>query len=271
LTLMLTPTAPLVAEAAGTGPSIITLHASGMSSRQWARFVRDASPRYRVFSADLLGVGRTALGDAPYSLAREAEALLALIDRMDGPVSLLAHSFGGLVAMEAAVRAPTKIKSMALFEPVIVVLAREAESPEARAQIAAINTLMARDVRDGYAHWLEGFIDWWNGPGFFQTLPVPTRDQYLATAHEAHRQARVVPTSTLTVEALRHLSIPTLFLTGTSSPATARESAQIAADAMPHGRIQRVEGAGHMAPLTHGSIVNSAVLAFFDAVYDRRS
>lgn len=268
---MHTTIAPLVAEAAGSGPSIITLHASGMSSRQWARFVRDASPRYRVFSADLLGVGRTALGDAPYSLAREADALLALIDRMDAPVSLFAHSFGGLVAMEAALRAPSKIRSMALFEPVIVVLAREAGSPEARAQIAAINTLMARDVTDGYGHWLEGFIDWWNGPGFFQSLPSPARDQYLSTAHEAYRQAGVVPTSTLTVEALQSLQIPTLFLTGTTSPSAARESAQIAADAMPQARLERVEGAGHMAPLTHGSIVNSAVLAFFDAVYDRRS
>lgn len=268
---MHTLTAPLVAEAAGSGPSVITLHASGMSSRQWARFVRDAAPRYRIFSADLLGVGRTPLGDAPYSLAREADALIALIDRMDRPVSIFAHSFGGLVAMEAALRAPEKIRSMALFEPVIVVLAREAGSPEARAQIAAINTLMARDVRDGYAHWLEGFIDWWNGPGFFQTLSAPAREQYLSTAHEAHRQAGVVPSSTLTVDALKSLTIPTLFLTGDTSPEAARESAKIAADAMPNATLQRVEGAGHMAPLTHATIVNGAVLAFFDAVYDQRS
>jgi pimeloyl-ACP methyl ester carboxylesterase len=264
--------APLVAEAVGAGPSIITLHASGLSSRQWARFVRDASARYRVLCADLLGVGRTSLGDAPYSLSREVDALLALIDRLDdGPVSLLAHSFGGLVAMEAALRAPSKIKSMALFEPVIVALAREAGSPEACAQLDAIRTLMARDVTHGYDHWLEGFIDWWNGPGFFRSLPAPTREQYRSTAHEAYRQAAVVPTSTITLEALKQLPIRTLFLTGTTSPEAARESVQLAVDVMPHAQLERIEGAGHMGPLTHASVVNSVVLRFFDAEYNQHS
>jgi pimeloyl-ACP methyl ester carboxylesterase len=260
--------APLVAQPIGVGPAIVTLHASGMSSRQWARFARDASPSYTVYAADLLGAGRTPLGDEPHSLAREVDALLALLDSIAEPVSVFAHSYGGLVALEAALRAPERFRSLALFEPVIVVLAQAHGSPEARAQVAAINTLMARDTSDQYAFWLEGFIDWWNGPGFYRSLPAPTREQYLSTAHEAHRQALVVPTATVTVEALKSLTIPTLFLTGDTSPAAARESAQLACDAMRNARIQRFDGAGHMAPLTHASLVNAAVLAFFNAVYD---
>lgn len=255
----------LVASAVGQGPSLVTLHASGMSSRQWARLTRDASAQYTVRNADLLGVGATPMGEGAYSLEREATALLALLDAIAEPVHLAAHSYGGLVAMEAALRAPEKIRSMALYEPVIVVLAGAHGSPEARAEIARIGELMAIDTSASYEAWLEAFIDWWNGPGFFRTLPAPSRDVYLSTAHEAHRQAGVVSSSTLTVERLRSLEIPTVFLVGESSPAAARESAALAADAMPHGRLLRVQGAGHMGPLTHTAHVNGAMLAHFAA------
>lgn len=255
----------LVASSVGQGPSLVTLHASGMSSRQWARLTRDASAQYTVRNADLLGVGATPMSDGPYSLEREVSALLALLAELDAPAHIAAHSFGGLVAMEAALRAPEKIRSLALYEPVIVVLAAAHGSPEARKEIDAIGALMTIDTRDGYAAWIEAFIDWWNGPGFYRTLPPPSQDVYLSTAHEAHRQASMVPTSTLTLDALKQLRIPTLFLVGETSPSAARESAALAADAMPHGQLLRVSGAGHMGPLTHSSHVNGAMLAHFAA------
>jgi|LNFM01.1.fsa_nt_gb pimeloyl-ACP methyl ester carboxylesterase len=264
------PVAPLVAEPVGEGLPLVALHASGMSSRQWARLAKEApahATRFRVFAADLLGVGKTPLPDGPYALSREADALLALLDTIGEPAFVLGHSYGGLVAIEAALRAPEKFRALALYEPVIVVLSAAHGSDEARAQCQRIGELMGDDVSAGYERWIEHFIDWWNGAGFYASLPAPARAQYLATAGEAHRQAGVVSTATVTVENLSKCSVPTLFMRGDSSPAAAREAAKIASDAMPDARMFPVAGAGHMAPLTHTSVVNSAVLAFFSAMY----
>lgn len=259
------PSVALVAEPVGSGPAVIALHASGMSSRQFARFTKDAGGRYTVYAADLLGVGRTPLEGA-YSLAREADALLSLARSLPEPPRVFAHSYGGLVAMEALLREPSAFRAMALFEPVVVVLAMRHGSDEAKEQRARIETLMREDVSGGdYSRWIEGFIDWWNGAGFYRSLPAAAQAQYLSTAAEAHRQATEVPRSTVTVEALAKVTVPALFLTGESSPTAARESAAIAARAMPNGSIERIPGAGHMAPLTHASAVNAAVLRFFDA------
>ncbi|MBL8679377.1 MAG: alpha/beta hydrolase [Myxococcales bacterium] len=264
--------APLVAEPVGEGLPLVALHASGMSSRQWARLAKDAPAhhtRFRVLAADLLGVGKTPMPEGPYALSREVDALLALLDTVDEPAFVLGHSFGGLVAIEAALRAPEKFRALALYEPVVVVLAAAHGSEEAKAQCARIGDLMREDVSASYDRWIEHFIDWWNAPGFYQSLPAPARAQYLATAAEAHRQAGVVQTSSATRENLARCAVPTLFVHGDTSPAAARESARIASNAMPDARVFRVEGAGHMAPLTHTSVVNSAVLAFFSAMYDQ--
>lgn len=242
-----------------------------MSSRQFARFTRDASARYRVCAADLLGVGNTPMPAEGYSLAREAEALLALIESRASNASaasrgalVYAHSFGGLVALEAALLAPDRFAKLALFEPVIVGLASSHGSAEARAEVRAIDALMAIDTSDGYARWIEGFIDWWNSPGFYRTLPAPTREQYRSTAREAHRQASVVRDATVTLERLRALKVSTLWMVGDRSPCAARESAALAAASVAGARIERVEGAGHMGPLTHSVLVNERVLRFFD-------
>jgi pimeloyl-ACP methyl ester carboxylesterase len=235
-----------------------------MSSRQFARFARDASARYRVYAPDLLGVGQTPLPDGPYTLEREVSALVRMFESLPEPAFVFGHSYGGLVAMEAALRAPSRIRAMVLYEPVVVVLASRHGSDEARAQVAAIGAGMGLDTTVDFSSWIEFFIDWWNGPGFYRSLPAPTRAQYLATAPEAHRQATCVPTATVSVEALRRLEIPTLLLTGTTSPTSARESAELAADALPQGALRRFEGAGHMGPLTHAPAVNAAVLEFFD-------
>jgi len=257
----------LAATPVGSGPPLVTLHASGMSSRQFGKLTVEAQGRFTVYGADLLGVGKTPMpADRPYSLAAEVDALLALLASIGEPAFVFGHSFGGLVAVEAALREPERFRALALFEPVIVVLAARSGSEEARAQCARVEEAKQLDTTGGLEPWLEWFIDWWNGPGFYRTLPEQARAQFLATAHEAHRQAGVVMTSTVSEEQLRGLAVPTLLVTGESSPTAARESAQIAQRAMPRAQLVSIRGAGHMGPLTHAPEVNRAVLELFGAL-----
>ncbi|MDP3276461.1 MAG: alpha/beta hydrolase [Deltaproteobacteria bacterium] len=256
-------TSVLSAEISGNGPPLLAVHASGMSSRQWVRLARDAHAQFTVHAVDLLGVGKTPLSDpSAYSLDLEVSALVSTLATLPAPAVLVGHSYGAMVALEAALRSPRLVRAMVLYEPVIVHLARETGSAQARSEIAAIHTLMQVPITESYEPWLQGFIDWWNGPGAYASLPAPTRAQYLSTAHEAHRQAGAVSQCTVTLERLRTLEIPTLFLTGNLSPACARESAQKASDAMPDAQLLALEGMGHMGPLTHATQVHRALFHF---------
>lgn len=250
--------------AASSSPPLLLLHASGMSSAQFARLRRVASEAgYDVSAPDLLGVGATPPVSS-YSLAAEVDAVVEQLRRQAAPSHVFGHSFGGLVALEAALRIPDRVASLCVYEPVIVVLAGRQGSARARAEVAAIDDLMQLPVDDGGRVWVERFIDWWNGPGFFAGLPGPAQAPHLASALASHRQAGVVRDATVTVENLAALAVPTLFLTGETSPTSARESAGIAAAAMPNARVEVIPGAGHMGPLTHGPAVNAATLAFFE-------
>jgi|GEM_PF-1129858 len=262
----------LVCTTVGSGPPIVTVHSSGQSGRQFSRFAAEMKDRATVYCPDLLGVGQTPLpASPPFSLALEVDAVVGLLQSVAAthgrPAMVFAHSWGGLVALEATARVPQLVARLAVYEPVIVGLAARDGSAEAQAQVARIADIMQIPIDDdGGRRWVEAFVDWWNAPGFFARMPEAQQQQHVATARQSQREAACVPQITLSTSSLATLTVPTLFLVGETSPTSAREAARIAAGAMPHAQLEVVAGAGHMGPLTHGPIVNGRVSAFFDGV-----
>jgi lipase len=66
-------------------------------------------------------------------------------------------------------------------------------------------------------------------------------------------------TDPMRLESLRGITVPTLVLRGTASPRPTRRIATLIAQVLPSARLQTIEGAGHMLPLTHHQTVNAAI------------
>lgn len=262
----------LVCATVGSGPPVVTVHSSGLSGRQFGRFAAEVQGRFTVHCPDLLGVGQTPLPSSPpFSLALEVDAVIGLLREVatthGEPARVFAHSWGGLVALEAATRAPALFRCLAVYEPVIVGLVAHEGSDEAKAQVARIADIMQIPIDDdGGRRWVEAFVDWWNAPGFFSRMPPAQQQAHVDTARQSRREAGCVPQMTLSLTALAALTVPTLFMVGETSPACAREATRLAAGAMPRARLEVVAGAGHMGPLTHGPLVNGLVATFFEAL-----
>src|SRR5438270_12284733 len=105
---------------AAAGSPVLLLHSSGLSGRQWRRLVRKLEERgFRASAPDLTGHGESAplLEPTPFSFLQDAERVRGMLAE-GGPMHLVGHSYGGLVALIAALGAPEKVRSLALFEPV---------------------------------------------------------------------------------------------------------------------------------------------------------
>ena len=90
---------PLVDDA--TGPALVFLHGLGMNEAQWRRDGAD-------FPAALAALGYRPLGlryNTGRNIWRNGAELAALLDTVPGPVTLLGHSMGGLVARSAIAQA----------------------------------------------------------------------------------------------------------------------------------------------------------------------
>jgi pimeloyl-ACP methyl ester carboxylesterase len=101
---------------AGQGEPLVLVHGLGGGAANWGLLAPELAQRHRVLAVDLPGhAGSGPLRGRP-DLGAFADAALAAAER-EGllPAILVGHSFGGIVALRAAIRRPDAVRAVALF------------------------------------------------------------------------------------------------------------------------------------------------------------
>lgn len=103
----LRPPVRLHVQEAGQGPPIVLLHGLGASTYMWRLVIPGLARSHRVIALDLKGFGRSDKPfDTAYSALDQARLVRAFLrGRRLGGVTLVGHSFGGLVALLVAIEA----------------------------------------------------------------------------------------------------------------------------------------------------------------------
>src|SRR5512144_3434751 len=109
----MTPARVFVREA-GTGPAVVCIHASASSSAQWRPLMDRLAGRFRTLAVDLYGSGRSPRwpDDRPLSLADEVALLEPVLAAAGDGFHLVGHSYGGAVALTAALAEPGRLRPL---------------------------------------------------------------------------------------------------------------------------------------------------------------
>jgi pimeloyl-ACP methyl ester carboxylesterase len=253
----------------GSGTPVVLLHCTGGSGNQW-RGVADAltehssAAGYRLITPDLRGFGGSEPwnGRGPMRLADDAAIVRALADEAGEPVHLVGHSYGGAVALIAALHAPQRIRSLTLIEPAAFFLLRggNAEDEALFAEIAAVGNRIASGAGCGeHRPALEHFVDYWSGDGTWRAM-APEAQSALCRRIGAIALNFWTTTGERTpLDAVSRLSRPTLLLRGGRSRPIARRIIERLVWTLPNATLREIEGAGHMLPLTHPIPVAQAI------------
>ena len=128
-------------------PTVVLLHSGGLTSRQWRRLRERLAPRFEVAAPDFLGYRPEARwpDGAPFHFHRDVELIESLVV---GPAHLVGHSYGGLIALQFALRRPHLVRSIAVYEPVAMgVLDDEADDYDAIVSNPPLHQGIAEDLR----------------------------------------------------------------------------------------------------------------------------
>jgi pimeloyl-ACP methyl ester carboxylesterase len=240
-----------------------------MSSRQWGRLSEILAPTHRVLAPDLLGSGDNPPwpDEQPFDLAQDVDAIEQLVDGLGEPVHLVGHSYGGLLALTLARRAPAKIRSLTAYDPVAFGILHAASDAVGLADLerAGRNPVFTDFARGGDDAWFEVFVDYWNGPGAWRGMTRTGRESFLRVGRKVFDEVWSLMHDRTPASAYAGIEAPALFLGGETSPKAARRVVALLGEALPRGRVRMVPGAGHMGPLTHGAVVNEAIAAHIRA------
>ncbi len=240
--------------------TVLMLHSSLSSGRQWQSLKLALKAQYQVLNPDLLGYGsNTEKYPSPMQLADEAKQLWPLLDgKAAGSVILVGHSFGGAVALHMARTRPELFKAVLLFEPVAFHLLKATE-PVLYQQVQQLSQNMLSLNPPQAA---ELFIDYWQGDEYFSHLPDVMQQKLIAQVGKvaADFEALSGEPATLTDYATT-IQCPVLLVSGEQSQLSAQRLAVMLAGSLPCVEFQTVK-TGHMGPVTDAELVNTILLEF---------
>lgn len=253
---------------------VIALHCSGAGAAQWRYLEEALGRRYELLAPEHYGCESSGAwgGEHAFTLADEAARSIGLIDRIDGQVHLVGHSYGGGVALSVALARPERIASMVLYEPSAFHLLRQMGPPAnaAFAEIVGVAGNVSRGVVCGdHRTAMASFVDYWNGPGTYAAMRPGMQGALLRWAPKAPLDFHALIEEPTPSEAYRSFDFPVLVLRGQLGPTPTRLIAERLVELIADSRLITVAGAGHMGPVTHAAEVSGLVVQHIEAASAR--
>lgn len=243
----------------------LAIHCSLAHSGTWAGVAEALCDQLTTLAYDLPCHGRSGDWDETAGDLHDLSTDMArgLIDvAVTGPVDLIGHSFGATVALRLAIENPEMVRSLTMIEPVYWAAAQQ-DDPEKFAKTmerdAEYVEALARGDRIGAA---RAFNREWGDGTPWADFPETAR-QYMAD--RIHFVAGSRPflgedsAGLLEAGKFARAAMPALLIEGGASKEAAAAINTSIERRLPNVSRVVIDGAGHMAPITHPAPVADAI------------
>lgn len=265
---------------------LIMVHGLATNMAFWYfKYAVPLSQRFRVTIYDLRGHGRSEMPESGYTPGTLGQDLAALMDHLGiEKAHFLAHSFGGVVALNFACAQPERVRSLVLadshFSAGRHIQARSQWSFGQRVQPVLDMYGLDLETNDPYfgPRLLMRVAEWQiNGfeiPSELAELVSPllgktgkrTSGEFVKLMKTTSAEREMTTDDGLSLERLRSLHFPIIAMYGDNSPA--RLSGSELLDIWPHAVFRRVRDAGHFFPTVRPEQVLSDCLRFWDGEFN---
>jgi pimeloyl-ACP methyl ester carboxylesterase len=258
---------PIAVFRSGGGPPLILVHGATADHTTWRTSGPLLAASHAIHAIDRRGRGASGDGPdgEPYAIEREFDDLAAVVDAIatdaGGPVDVVGHSYGGRIALGAALRT-TNLRRLVSYEgapPAGPGRGYQAEDADTVERVAAL--VAAGDRDEALATFMRDIVGMPAADlAAFRADPIWPRRA--AAVETTIRELRAETSPAASLDALGAVRQPVLqILGGDSTPPFG--AAIHALDArLRDGRVVTIAGARHAAHHTHARPFAAAIEAF---------
>ncbi len=233
----------LAVEIDGEGEALLCIHGLGGSSNAWTPLM-EAFEGFKVIRPDLPGSARSALPAEKLSIDVYVTALEGLLAELNvESVRIAAHSLGTIVAQHFTLRNASRVKSLALFGPLLA-------PPDAGRPGIAARATLARSGLPGIQQIADAIV---NGATSKETkaqqpaVLALVRESVMRQPAEGYAQSceALAQAQAAAIEGIR---VPTLLVTGDQDAVAPAVNVKAMAERIQGSRVVVLGGCGHWTP-----------------------
>jgi pimeloyl-ACP methyl ester carboxylesterase len=245
-------------EHTGVGRPLVIVSGALFASELWLKAIPLILHR-RAVVVDRRGRGKSGNG-AEYAPEREVEDLLAVLGSLEGPVDLLGHSSGAILALQVAERTPPNLERLIAYEPPVFFDAQDRIAPDLPERLEALVAAGKPEAA------VETFLR--EGPRASETEIEKTKARATwaplvrGFAHTVAYDSRIQRAFSPDPAELSRVRARTLMLLGDASPPRMRSGTETIAARLPNATLTELAGQQHMAMLSAPALFASAVNDF---------
>lgn len=249
-------------EDVGSGPAVVLIHGFGLDMRMWDPQLPDLAAAFRVIRYDCRGFGSSGPLDpaVPYTHASD---LVTLLDHLSiEQAALVGLSYGGQVALNTALLAPTRVRALVLLDSLLEGAPWDDESKAGLAMLRA--QLSAGGVAAGREAWLAHplFAAARQRPEVHAKLTAMVADY--PGQHWLGLDPHLTD-SRPSIDLLEQLTMPALVVAGERDVQGFLAMTDVLARRLPIAERVLIPGVGHMVNMEHPAAVNDLLLKFLYA------
>ena len=247
-------TLPEVAPDLGSGEALLCLHGAGNNGNLYFELAGHLAKAHSPVSFDQPGHARSGGIDSLGSISAMADFALAVLKRLGGPkpAVFVGHSMGGAVALEAAMRAPDRVRALVVCSTpasfgvpdfLLDGLRRVTEGKDRRRFERAV---YSPSTPDAVVH-----------RGFMEDAKTDPRVMYgdLLACRDWKGGER-----------LAKIEIPTLVVHGADELPPLKTGSEELAEVLPGARLEVIPDAGHMVPIEQPEVLSARIGAFLEGL-----
>ena len=250
---------PIAYERSGEGLPLVLIHGAAADHTRWTPILPKLEKHFTVYAVDRRGRGQS--GDVePYTIEREYEDVVAVVDSIPGPVNLLGHSYGAICSLEASLKTCNHRK-LILYEPPIHTDVKKNYPPDT---VERMNSYLHVGEREkALLIFLQEIAEIpQNEINMLRSLP--SWSSRIASAHTITREEASVNSYILKPQRFSHMGTPTLLLLGGDSPLFYRAAIETLKKSILNSRIAIMPGQRHAAMDTAPELFLSKVIGFLN-------